>query len=129
VTHRRRSGQAAGRPAARPKLAAHATIDPKFAPVAAAFARDPRVSRRRMFSSSNVLSVDGKIFAMLSRGKFVAKLPQDRVDALVRSGAGERFDAGRGRPMKEWIAVGAGRADWIALAKEAYRFARRGGTG
>jgi hypothetical protein len=27
--------------------------------------------------------------------------------------------------MKEWIAVGPGRADWIALAKEAYRFVRQ----
>jgi TfoX/Sxy family transcriptional regulator of competence genes len=81
-----------------------------------------------MFSSNNVLSVDGKIFAMLSRGKLVAKLPKDRVDDLVRSGAGERWDGGRGRPMKEWIAIGSGRADWVALAKEAYRFARRGGA-
>jgi len=30
--------------------------------------------------------------------------------------------------MKEWIAVGAGRADWIALAKEAYRFVRPGNS-
>ena len=103
---------------------AAAPVEPKFAPVAAAFAGDRRVSRKKMFASESVLSVDGKIFAMLARGKFVAKLPRNRVDDLVRAGTGERFDAGRGRPMKEWIAIGAGRADWIALAKEAYRFVR-----
>ena len=77
-----------------------------------------------MFSSDSVLSVDGKIFAMLARGRFVAKLPKDRVDALVRAGTGERFDPGHGRLMKEWVAVGPGRADWIALAKQAYHYAR-----
>jgi hypothetical protein len=104
-------------------------VDSNFAPVAAVFAGDRRVSRRKMFSSNSVLSVDGKIFAMLARGTFVAKLPKDRVDALVRAGAGERFDPGHGRLMKEWIAVGTGRADWIALAKEAYRFVREGRSG
>jgi len=39
-------------------------IDPSFAPVVAAFAKDRHVSRRRMFSSSAVLNVNGKIFAM-----------------------------------------------------------------
>ena len=82
-----------------------------------------------MFSSDSVLSVDGKIFAMLARGRFVAKLPKDRVDALVRAGTGKRFDPGRGRLMKEWIAVARGRADWIALAKEACRYVRGAGTG
>jgi TfoX/Sxy family transcriptional regulator of competence genes len=77
-----------------------------------------------MFSSNSVLSVDGKIFAMLSRGRFVAKLPKERVDALVRSGASAYFDPGHGRLMKEWVAVRPGRADWIALAKDAYRYVR-----
>jgi len=99
-------------------------LDPAFAPVAAAFAGDRRVSRRRMFSSNSVLSVEGKIFAMLTRGKFVAKLPRRRVDDLVQSGIGAPFDPGHGRLMREWIAIGPGRADWIALAREAYEFVR-----
>ena len=103
---------------------ASGAVHPRFAPVLAAFAGDRRVSRRKMFSSDSVLSVDGKIFAMLARGRFVAKLPKDRVDALVRAGTGERFDPGHGRLMKEWVAVGPGRADWIALAKQAYRYTR-----
>lgn len=102
--------------------------DPVFAPVAAAFAGDRRVGRRTMFSSKSVLSVNGKIFAMLVRGRFVAKLPKDRVDALVRAGAGTCFDPGHGRLMKEWVAVAPGRADWTALARDAYRFVRDAGT-
>ncbi len=101
-------------------------VDPSFAPVAAAFANDPRVTRKRMFSSDNVLNVKGKIFAMLVKGKFVAKLPKKRVDELVSDGTGEYFDPGHGRLMKEWVAVGAGRARWVALAKEAYRFVKAG---
>jgi hypothetical protein len=112
-------------PARRGRGAAPDAVDPRFAAVAAAFAGDRRVSRRKMFSSSSVLSVDGKIFAMLARDRFVAKLPKDRVDALVRAGTGAHFDPGHGRLMKEWIAVREGRADWIALAKEAYRFISR----
>ena len=77
-----------------------------------------------MFSSRSVLSVDGRFFAMLSRGNFVAKLPKEQVDALVRAGAGTYFDPGHGRRMKEWVAVGPGRADWIALARDAYRHVR-----
>jgi TfoX/Sxy family transcriptional regulator of competence genes len=101
-------------------------IDPSFAPVVAALAGDRNVAQKRMFSSSNVLTVKGKIFAMLTRGKFVAKLPKERVDELVANGAGERFNPGHGRLMKEWVAVSAGRANWVELAKEAYRFVKQG---
>src|SRR4029077_3957768 len=44
-------------------------VPESFAPVVAAFARDGSVSREKRFSSSNVLSVNGKIFAMLVKGK------------------------------------------------------------
>ncbi len=54
-----------------------------------------------MFSSSNVLSVNGKIFAMLVRGKLVVKLPKQRVDGLVAGRAATYFDPGHGRLMKQ----------------------------
>ncbi len=104
-----------------------AQVPPGFARVVAAFAQDRRVSRRRMFGSDTVLSVNGKIFAMVARGKFVAKLPRNRVDDLVSGGIGERFDPGHGRLMKEWLAVGPGETDWVELAREAYGFVK-GGT-
>jgi hypothetical protein len=70
------------------------------------------------------LRVGGKIFAMMVRGRFVAKLPRARVDALVAAGQGDRFDPGHGRVMKEWISVAEGDEDWLALAREAYRFVK-----
>jgi hypothetical protein len=103
-----------------------AGIPPTFAPVVAAFASDSAVSRRRMFSSENVLSVNGKIFAMLGRGSLVVKLPRARVDELVKAGKGQHFDPGHGRLMKEWISVELGAAPWVALAEEAHRFVGRG---
>jgi TfoX/Sxy family transcriptional regulator of competence genes len=79
-----------------------------------------------MFSSSNVLSVNGKIFAMLVRGKLVVKLPKQRVDDLVAGRAGTYFDPGHGRLMKQWISVPAGKLNWVELAREAYRFVKAG---
>jgi hypothetical protein len=101
-------------------------IPPVFRPVVDAFADIRGVSRRRMFSSENTFAVNGKVFAMLVRGALVVKLPRDRVDALVDAGKGERFDPGHGRLMKEWLVVEAGGLPWVALAKEAHQFVRRG---
>ena len=96
-------------------------VDPGFRRVVDAFAGDPRVTFGKMMASPG-LKVNGKIFAMLSRGRFVAKLPRPRVDALVASGAGERFDPGHGRIMKEWIVVAPGAGDWLELAREAHGY-------
>ncbi len=70
------------------------------------------------------LKVHGKIFAMLSGGKLVLKLPRQRVDALVAANAGERFDPRRdGRVMKEWIVIESTSVEeWLALAQEALAF-------
>jgi hypothetical protein len=111
---------------AKPAKKRPAEIPPVLAPVADAFADVRGVSRRRMFSSENAFSVNGKIFAMLTRGTFVVKLPKERVDDLVEAGKGKRFDPGQGRLMKEWIAVEAGALPWVALAKEAHSYVRRG---
>jgi hypothetical protein len=104
-----------------------AEIDPRFAPVVKAFAKDRAVSREsRKGFGSGALKVHGKIFAMMSsRSKFVVKLPKGRVDELVAAGLGERFDPGHGRAMKEWIVVESGKANWVALAKEARQFVKQ----
>jgi hypothetical protein len=53
-------------------------------------------------------------------------LPRDRVVELVATGAGRPFDAGKGRPMKEWVALGdADDATWLSLAEEALAFVGR----
>jgi hypothetical protein len=67
------------------------------------------------------LKVGGKIFAMVSRERFVVKLPRARVDALVAAGQGEPFTSG-GRVMKEWLVVTAPRLSWLKLAREALAF-------
>jgi hypothetical protein len=102
-----------------------AEITPSFAPVVAAFAGNRQVIRKRMFSSENVLTVKGKIFAMFPRSKFVAKLPKARVDDNVSAGQGERFNPGHGRLMKEWAAFETQTESWVALALEAYEFVKR----
>ena len=75
--------------------------------------------------SSYGLKVNGKIFAMYGRGKFVAKLSKPRVDELVSSGIGDRFNPGNGRLMKEWIAIPEHSDHWIELAREAYAFVQQ----
>ena len=66
-----------------------------------------------------------KIFAMFVRGYLVVKLPRQRVDELVAGGHGERFDANKGTPMKEWFSLDAESSlPWRPLALEALEFAR-----
>jgi hypothetical protein len=45
-----------------------------------------------MFSSHNLLNVNGKIFAMLVKDNLVVKLPRQRVDELVGARKGGFFD-------------------------------------
>ena len=99
----------------------------RFAAVVEALGRAPGVTHSRPGSrlfGSSALKVHDKIFAMVSSGgEFVVKLPKARVDAIVATGAGERFDANRDRPMKEWIVVRSESAEeWLQLAFEALEF-------
>jgi hypothetical protein len=98
-------------------------IEPKLAPLVAAFAKDSRVTYGGRGFGSGALKVDGKIFAMVSsKGLFVVKLPEVRVTELVESGRGAYFDAGKGKPMKEWLALTGTPSLRLELAKEAHRF-------
>ena len=73
---------------------------------------------------SQALKVDGKIFAMLVRERFVLKLPRTRVETLIATGVGNTFDAGKGRAMKEWVTIAEGQeGSWLPLAREAKAFA------
>jgi len=125
---KRASAKRAGRAGpTKSKTESVAEIPTILAPVAKALAEAPGVTRRRMFSTENAFSVNGKIFAMLVRGSLVVKLPKERVDDLVETGKGERFDPRRdGRLMKEWVVVEAGELPWVALAKEAHGYVWRG---
>ncbi|MGZ4547523.1 MAG: hypothetical protein ACXVXT_19205 [Blastococcus sp.] len=104
--------------------------DRRFDALVEAFAGRPGVGLpgeggRRGFGS-DALTVHGSIFAMVSRGHLVVKLPASRVAELIGAGAGRPFDAGRGRAMKEWLTVTAEEEQaWRGLAEEACAFAGR----
>jgi hypothetical protein len=105
------------------------TADARFAKVVDALEGEEGValgSGGRGFGTG-ALQVDGRIFAMVSGGRFVVKLPRERVDALVARGDGAPFDAGKGRPMKEWVVL-AERSErrWLSLAREARTFVAGG---
>jgi hypothetical protein len=71
-----------------------------------------------------------KIFVMFVRGRLVLKLPEERVDDMIAAGHGERFDANKGTPMREWLSLDP-RSDqpWLLLAREALSFARSSPAG
>ncbi len=101
----------------------------RFAALAETFAGTPgvtlpgEVSRRRFGASA--LKFNGSIFAMLTRGQLVVKLPSHRVEGLITTGYGVPLDAGKGRPMRERLAVTAHEEEtWLALAREALDFGR-----
>ena len=61
---------------------------------------------------------------MFVRGQLVVKLPAPRVDELVGDGHGDRFDANKGTPMRDWFSLDPGSAlAWPPLAREALDFA------
>jgi TfoX/Sxy family transcriptional regulator of competence genes len=104
--------------------------DAAFAHLAAAISKDPRVDAPEVAGAkgfgSKGLKVARKLFAFASKGRLVLKLPELRVDELVSSGKGRRFEPAPGRVMKEWVAVDQGaRSDWLRLAREALDFAAR----
>ncbi len=78
---------------------------------------------RKSFGSRGQLKVNDKVFAFVSRGRLVVKLPRARVDALVAAGEADRFDPGHGRLMKEWLALKPkSELGWLPLAREALEF-------
>ena len=81
------------------------------------------ITEGKGFGSSGQLKVRGRIFAMLVRGELVLKLPRDRVDALIVAGEGAHFDAGKGKPMREWFVLSSTSTKrWLPLAEEALDF-------
>jgi hypothetical protein len=84
------------------------SVEARFANLVRALADEPGVEvggGRRGFGSGT-LQVRGRIFAMVSHGRLVLKLPRERVAGLIAAGAGEPFDAGKGKPLAEWLALG-----------------------
>ena len=86
------------------------------------------ITEGKGFGSSGQLKVHGRIFAMLVRDALVLKLPRARVDELVEAGEGTRFDAGKGKPMREWFVLAPTTTRrWLPLAEEALDFVQEAG--
>ena len=99
-----------------------------FAALCDEFAGTPGVSvpgiGGRGFGSS-ALKINNSIFAMLVGDRLVVKLPRTRVTELIESGVGEPFDAGKGKPMKEWVGLLGDEGTCRQLVAEALSFVRR----
>lgn len=76
------------------------------------------------------LRADGKFFASLEpkTGRLIAKLPAERVRALVDGGEGAAF-APNGRVFREWVAIEPEDEPlWTQLLAEALAFAQADGS-
>lgn len=110
--------KAKAKPAAKP---AKAKATPGFQTLLDVFLERPGVTEARMMGCRG-LRIANKYFAMEWDGLLVVKLPRDTVDSYATAGKGARFDPGMGRPMKEWLTVRPGAADWRHLAEQAFTF-------
>ena len=99
-----------------------------FAALCDEFAGMPGVSvpgsGGRGFGSS-ALKINNAIFAMLVGDRLVVKLPRQRVTQLIEAGVGEPFDAGKGKPMREWVGLPGDEATCRQLVAEALSFVGR----
>ena len=94
-------------------------VDPAFAKIVDAFTSERDITVGGKFGSTSLMR-KGKVFVMFMKRRFVAKLPRERVDELVRAGTGTNLVMGK-RVMKEWVVIADDdRARWLALAREAH---------
>ena len=71
------------------------------------------------------LKISKNMFAMLSKGNYVVKLPKERVEELISSGDGLPYDTGNGKIMREWVIIPEEYGNkWIEYASEAKTYAK-----
>lgn len=99
------------------------TPEKLYATLVEAFLSSTNATQEGRGFGADALKTKGKIFAMLTRGKLVVKLPKQRVDELIAADKGTHFDTGQGRLMKEWLMLDTMSAEeWLSLSKEAMEF-------
>ena len=74
---------------------------------------------------SNAIKINKSIFAMLVNDRLVVKMPAARVEELIAARDGVPFDAGKGKPMKEWVGLIVDDATARQLVTEAMTFVGR----
>jgi hypothetical protein len=74
---------------------------------------------------SSAIKINKSIFAMLVDDQIVVKLPAARVSQLIAAGDGVPFDAGKGKPMKEWVGLTVDDEASRQLVSEAMAFVGR----
>jgi hypothetical protein len=100
------------------------SADEAFDAIASALLGEPGVQDGTGFGRNSGLRVNAKIFTFVKDGALVVKLSAERCAAIAAAGDAQPFMTG-GRPLREWVAVGAGRVgEWPALASEAMEFVR-----
>jgi hypothetical protein len=101
----------------------------RLAAIAVAFFDEPRVTLghgRRGFGAGTLM-IDGRIFALVSDGRLVLKLPAARVSTLIAEARGVPWSAGKPTPLREWVQIPDEQPEWLDLATEAAAFV--GGRG
>lgn len=89
--------------------------------------RSGGAERGRIFHSQG-LKMAGHFFAFVRADELVVKLTHERVAALIDQRVGQAFDAGKGRPMREWVCLRpADSRTCRAYLEEASKFAARNG--
>ena len=80
---------------------------------------------QRAFGATS-LKTNGKIFAMLVKGRLVVKLDRRRSTPWSPRASATNFDPGHGRLQKEWLDVDSDSDQtWLDLATESEAFVRQ----
>ena len=96
------------------------TVEENWLNIKAQFLKLPEVQKQ-----GESLKIRKKMFAMLNKGRYIVKLPKERVEKLLNSGNGLPYDPGNGKIMKEWVIIPEDYPDkWIEYASEAKEFAK-----
>jgi hypothetical protein len=86
---------------------------------------DVTLGQGRRGFGSGTLMVNGRIFALVSDGRLVLKLPGARVSALIAEARGLPWSAGKATPLREWVAIPEEEPAWLDLANESSAFVGR----
>jgi hypothetical protein len=100
--------------------------DDRLAALAVELSDAPNVTLghgRRGFGAGTLM-VNDRIFALVSDGSLVLKLPAGRVSDLIAEGRGLPWSAGKAAPLREWVAIADHEPAWLDLANEALAFVR-----